>query len=159
MTKEVKQQKAAEVKKSKTLSNLLSTAFCKSVVINLRGVKLTLEQPAYKDVLQIQLDTIKEMGDMRDFIIDPEKMKGVPDNRKEEILEEVKYMRDRQTVKLLRLCCNDEELEEVPDDVLQMVIEQTGGDSAPIVVAVKKLTGTYEDDLIQDDPFFRRTSI
>ena len=171
MSKEIKQQKAADEKKSKTLLGLLSAAFCKSVTVNLRGAKFYLEQPKYKDVLDIQLETIKNLGDMRKFVVDPKEMKKLSKDEQENVLDITQQIRDMQTVKFIRLCCTkiespleDGEIEtlqidELTDEMILMMMQQTGGDSAPIVVAAKKLTGTYDNDLIQDDPFFRRTAV
>ena len=159
MSPEVKTQQAAEEKKSKTLVELLSAAFAKTVVVDLRGVKLTLTQPPKKKIFEIQLETLRKLGDARKFVSNPEKMKELSDEEKEDILDKTQEIRDLQTVKLIRLCCISEELDEVDDEFLQMMVFQTGGDSAPISIAAKKLTGTYDNDFIQDDPFFRRTSI
>ena len=157
MSKEVETQNLAEEKKSKTLRELLSAAFAKTVVVNLRGVELTLTQPPKKKIFQIQLETLSKLGDARKFVSNPEKMKELSDEEKEDILDKTQEIRDLQTIKLIRLCCISEELNEVDDDFLQMMVFQTGGDSAPISVAAKKLTGTYDNDFIQDDPFFRRS--
>ena len=156
MSKEVETQKAAEEKKQATFLKLLSAAFAKTVVVDLRGVKVTLTQPKKQAVFEIQLDTLKTLGDMRKFVADPEKMKELSQDEKEDILNKTQEIRDLQTVKLIRLCNTTGELDELDDEMLQMIIFQTGGDSAPISIAAKKLTGTYDNDFIQDDPFFRR---
>ena len=158
-------QKVAEQNKSKYLLGLLSAAFCKSVTVDLRGIKLTLKQPKYKDVLNVQLDTIARLGEYRKFILDPKGLEEIKDEkRQEEILEKTKDIRDGQTIQLLRLCCGNDEIgkefkEELTEEMIKTIIQQTGGDYSPLVVAVKKLTGTYENDMVQDDPFFRRSPI
>ena len=159
MPEEQDLQKAAEEEKGKTLSQLLSAAFTKSVIVNVRGVNLILEQPDKQSVLDIQLQTVNSFGDVRKFVYNPEKLKELSENKRKEIQQKLEEIRDLQTIKLIRLCCISEELDELDDDFLQMIVFQTGGDSSPLAVAAKKLTGTWDNDFIQDDPFFRRSSI
>ena len=159
MSVQIEQKKAAE-QKSKSLLGLLSAAFCKKVEIDLRGIRLVLKQPKYQDVLNVQLDTIKAMGDMRNLLIDPESLDKMNEEKKESLLEEAKDIRDKQNIELCKLCCEEDEVgkefKALSDEMINTIIYQTGGDHSPLIIAVKKLTGTYENDLVQDDPFFRR---
>lgn len=168
MSEEQLKQEVTEDEKSKSLVDLLSAAFCKSVTVNVRGVKCFLEQPEKQDVLNIQLDTATKFGEARKFIANPEKLKKLSKEEKQKILDQTDEIRDQQTLKLIRLCCkrveapNDEEiksLDEIDDEFLQMVVFQTGGDASPLAVTAKKLSGLYDNDFIQDDPFFRRSTI
>lgn len=171
MTTEQKQQEVAEEKKQVSLHNLVSAAFCKSVTVNIRGVKLTLEQPKKQDVLNIQLDTFTKMGDAREFITNPKKMESLSKEEKDDILDQAQDITDAQTVKVIRLCCTKVEipngdgeyevvsLDELSDDDIKTVVFQTGNDASPLSIAAKKLSGLYDNDLIQDDPFFRRAAV